>query len=322
MEVAGCRGRSACAGIAIALAASLLGCTAEEAPEPQRPEGGGGWLVLGGATWVGTLELDKDTGRPTDNYCQKEFHASFGRWMHVDSVFLDTEEVKVREYEECVEAGGCPTRPFPFVKDPSFVHFPASLDLEAAEAYCAYRNGRLPTYGEMARAASGGSIYPVARNLYDLWLECEYWNFSRPECKDLASRTYGLQFVENYEMPLGPNVKSRPDDDLVVHDLSPFGHWGLFGGQAEWTSSRMAADSAEVMVGCELPVVIEDPETYTKMEGDVEAQNMLFAPGWAMAFPVYANGVLPDYLHPILPRNFPGYGAFFGARCAYDPVYE
>ena len=100
--------------LGVLCAAVASGCSDQE---PVVPSGRGGTWVPGGPAWVGTLELDKDTGRPTENYCQDEFHASFGRWMQVEGVFLDADEVSVRDYERCVENGGCPERPFRYVVD-------------------------------------------------------------------------------------------------------------------------------------------------------------------------------------------------------------
>src|SRR5688572_3102293 len=64
------------------------------------------------------------------------------RSVEISTFYVDMQEIKVREYQECVEAKVCPPSPLKGVSPDEIAR---GLDYERALKYCAWRGKRLPT---------------------------------------------------------------------------------------------------------------------------------------------------------------------------------
>jgi formylglycine-generating enzyme required for sulfatase activity len=142
--------------------------------------------------------------------------------VHLSSYWIDRFEVRVADFERCVQAGQCSERPSSEATL-RFDHddYPVSrVSWDDARAYCAFRDARLPTEAEFERAARGmsGRRYP--------WGELfnqRAGNHGR----------FGWDVTEAADgfLELAP-VGSFPAG------ATPEGVYDLAGNVAEWTSDR------------------------------------------------------------------------------------
>jgi formylglycine-generating enzyme required for sulfatase activity len=149
---------------------------------------------------------------------QQPIHA-----VYLNSYYIDAYEVSNALYKACVDANVCQppkdlsstTHPS-YYTDPRFNNYPVvNVNWSEAEAYCQWRDARLPTEAEWEKAARGvgGRTYPWG-NL----LECTYANYL-----DVG----GTQcFVVGDTTPV----------DKYNKGVSPFGVYGLVGNVWEWVS--------------------------------------------------------------------------------------
>lgn len=118
-------------------------------------------------------------------------------------------EVTNAQYRVCVEAGVCPSPAFgEFYNDSRFAQHPVVfVDWFAADVYCTWAGGRLPTEAEWEYAAGGtdGRTFPWGEEA-----ECGYGNYS--------GCTQGLT----------TGIGSYPEG------VSPFGVYDLSGNVTEW----------------------------------------------------------------------------------------
>lgn len=139
------------------------------------------------------------------------------RRVWVSTFEIDIREVARDEYQSCVAAGACTPMPrrsrYPG-------DFPAEVKWDQADAYCRWKEKRLPTEAEWERAARGDDerIYP--------------WGDELPTC-DMA----WFQFEPSVPEPI---VCGRPQRLTTVgqfeHDKSPFGILDMAGNAVEWVS--------------------------------------------------------------------------------------
>jgi serine/threonine-protein kinase len=128
--------------------------------------------------------------------------------------YIDVYEVTNDSYKACVDAGACaaPKEKFSnthpdYYGNPEFGRYPVLMvDWQAAQNYCAWRGGRLPTEAEWEKAARGDQElhYPWGR-----LLNCDKANYS--QCVQDTSE-----------------VGSYPDS------ASPYGLYDLAGNVMEW----------------------------------------------------------------------------------------
>jgi len=101
---------------------------------------------------------------PADGECDKDERPR--REINLDAFYLDVHEVTVAEYRQCVEAGKC--EPIKVSEDKEEAewynwnskeredHPINAVDWNNANAYCAWRDKRLPTEVEFEKALRGG----------------------------------------------------------------------------------------------------------------------------------------------------------------------
>ena len=151
--------------------------------------------------------------------------------VYLNSFYIDTLEVTNRQYEDCVEAGGCkpPFRtdccsldqqtPRPvYFGDPKFDQYPVTwLSWTQGKTYCTWRGARLPTEAEWEKAARGtdartypwGNDDPTPNRLSFTWKPGEF-GFKSP---------YGTMPVGSYQL-----------------GASPYGILDMAGNVYEWVS--------------------------------------------------------------------------------------
>lgn len=127
----------------------------------------------------------------------------------LDAYYIYQFEVTNTQYRLCVDAGTCPAPAFgEFYNDVRFSQHPVVfVNWFAAEAYCAWAEGRLPSEAEWEYAARGadGRTFPWGEAA-----ECGYGNYS--------GCTQGLT------MPIGS----------FAEGVSPWGVFDLSGNATEW----------------------------------------------------------------------------------------
>lgn len=146
--------------------------------------------------------------------------------VHLSSYWIDRFEVRVADYERCVEVGRCGPRPTSEgTRQLDRPDFPVSrVTWNDAQDYCAFRGSRLPTEAEFERAARGleGRRYPWG-DLWNPWASNHGrfgWDVTDP----------GDGFAEL--APVGS----------FAAGATPEGVYDLGGNVAEWTSDRYAPE--------------------------------------------------------------------------------
>jgi sulfatase modifying factor 1 len=156
----------------------------------------------------GKLKMGRDDGKKSEAPAHE---------VTVKDFFIDTREVTVAAYRECVAAKKCPEP-----TDDEFCNFHKKdrdnhpincVDFKSAEAFCAFAGKRLPTEQEWERAARGddGRKYP--------------WGAEEPNMDLLCWK--------RLKEKLGTcEVSSRPKG------ASPYGVLDMAGNVNEWTSRQ------------------------------------------------------------------------------------
>jgi hypothetical protein len=168
-----------------------------------------------------------------------------------------------------------------------------------AEAFCAWRGGRLPSLAEMGRAEHGGAVAVMNADLTQLWRDCAAAPQPAPppepkpeKCGEIWERIYG---------------ESTPVRDWEL-DRGPYGHYDLALSALEFTMTHMwdSKDELEALCSLSLNPDTIDPKTLgsgrnmgfrhgVNLDSDVvEGEGV----GWAITGDPLEGGV----------------------RCAYDPI--
>jgi formylglycine-generating enzyme required for sulfatase activity len=149
----------------------------------------------------------------------------------LDAFYMDLYETSTSQYKECVTAGFClrpwtdtsATRPGYF-SNPEFADYPViHVDWNMANAYCEWRDKRLPTEAEWEKAARGedGLTYPWGNEFDGSRL-----NFCDVNCLNFPNTDYDDSYndtapVDTY--PLGVSV---------------YGIYNLAGNVREWVQDE------------------------------------------------------------------------------------
>jgi len=148
----------------------------------------------------------------------------------LSNFYIDKFEVTNQNYQACVEDLGCelPKNTIYYVL-PSYGNHPAVyVTWEMADAYCEWRDARLPSEAEWEKAARGtnSSVYPwgilfkrSAANYCDTG--CEY-SYADSSWSDGYARTAPVGTYED--------------------GISPYGAYDMAGNVAEWVADWYAAD--------------------------------------------------------------------------------
>jgi hypothetical protein len=119
------------------------------------------------------------------------------------------------------------------------------LDPPMADAFCAWRGGRVPSLAELGRAEHGAAVAVVNEALTELWLDCA----AEPkpaECATIYDRVYN-----NWPVP----IRSWELDQ------GPFGHYDLAGSVVEVTMTNVWSNQEEDDALCTLHDSV-DPRTF------------------------------------------------------------
>jgi len=157
--------------------------------------------IAGGSVLLGPTDWDGASVRPARIVTVRTFH-------------IDQAEVTEHRYAECARAGMCKARPADV--EPGL---PVSgIDAEAAERFCAFAGGRLPTSAEWIFAASGeeGRRFP--------------WGAHGLVCRRAA---YGRESGPCSEGAKGPDLAG-----IRSEGKTPAGVLDLAGNVAEWTKDE------------------------------------------------------------------------------------
>ncbi len=148
--------------------------------------------------------------------------------VQIGSFFLDAREVSQADFDECTQAGRCPrlTQRWDMGEQPA-----SGVTLQAAESFCEWRGGRLPTIDEWMYAARGHDdprLYP--------------WGDAPPVEADRHRASFGAmgrrdrrgssEDGHRYAAPVGA-FESRIQ--------TPFGAANQAGNMREWTATKSGA---------------------------------------------------------------------------------
>jgi len=226
-------------------------------------------------------------------------------WVVVSGFYLDTDETSAACYDECVSRDGCAPRTYERAAKLS-----ASLTRDEAEAFCDFRGGRLPTFAELSLAATAGALSIGQRELLERWIRCEdlfQSGFLSSNCQPLRARLFDYTASNGLDQPA-----QRAD----ASDVGPYGHFDLFGGLIERTSTQFALPEEVQASWCD-SADMSDPGTFGS------GNHLGFHPAVRLEDGIGIN--LPDSFHfsssgPFQDESYEGEtDLFYGARCAYDP---
>lgn len=171
-----------------------------------------------------------------DSLCEKDEATKGGVSVHVKKFRIDTYEVSVGEYQQCVKQRRCQT-PDTHQKN-KYCNYGANerkqhpvncIDWQHALEYCQWKGGRLPYEAEWEKAARGGSktAYP--------------WG-SKVNCKQAIvddGKTFG-------------SVPDEPDGcgedrtwPVGSRKANAFGLYDMHGNAGEWTANWYAPEAIE-----------------------------------------------------------------------------
>lgn len=264
-------------------------------------------VVPEGDAYIGFFEVSSDhevTGVTCDDPVWPTLPAA--KRLSVPGFYLDEDEVTNACYAYCVNEGACAAPPQHDGEakwdGAEVANFPVSATFETAQAYCAWRGGRLPSSAELARASHGDAANVTNEVEFERMVSC--WQETGADdstCELIRS----LAYVEQHPHAI------RTDDA----DVGPFGHWDLFASRCDVTQSRFPTGDEERKAFCALPDGSLDAKTYGSgyAAGFCPAQSML------KAFP--GSSLDNVFTSSLSLGSTPGVDVFVdGVRCAFDPV--
>lgn len=168
-----------------------------------------------------------------DPKCEKDEGPGGGTPVTVPAFAIDSHEVTVAAYRECMEAGKC-ERPKDHARN-KYCNLDAEgrddhpincVDWDQAVAYCSFKGGRLPLEAEWEKAARGGTETP-----YPWGAEVNCSHAVLDEVSPEASDREPDGCFSDATLPVG----SRP--------ANAFGLYDMHGNAGEWTANWYAPDA-------------------------------------------------------------------------------
>lgn len=277
-------------------------------------------IVPHGRAWVGMFLINAAGLSSLDSFDNPNCYVGGGMPAHpfaVAAFFLDVDEATNGCYQHCVRSGACAApvpiedSAFPSWDDPGRSDWPVIVDHARAEAFCGWRRGRLPSAAELTRASHGDAESIAGPGFIEQWRLCFNQKFESPECQRLHARALPD------DHPVEP-IRSYPDDQ------GPFGHFDLFGSQADLTLSLPPRMDAEHTAYCAYAVDAPDPKTFGTPGADPlwfefsPSESLLSKGDLINAKPAGWNAIVSAVRvdRDALGRRHP---YVQGVRCAYDP---
>ncbi len=274
-------------------------------PNVQQDEGCPELLVVpAGDAWVGSFRVDEAfslSPLPCDGCClgSKRFR--------VPGVYVDSDEITNACYAHCVDDGSCtppPASDGPAWDSMPMADFPVAATIRTAEALCAWRGGRMPSVGELARASHGATVGVTTMESFERTRAC--WEARRDGDGETSVCDY-LKTRGSVQLFPGP-VRDAPGD------VGPFGHRDLFGSRCDLTATSWQLTDTESDAYCAREDGSTDPGTF----GSDLTYRARFCPATILdsALPWAPGGALIDATAFNMAGDLPD----AGIRCAFDPV--
>lgn len=156
-----------------------------------------------------------------------------------------------------------------------------------------------------------GNLVPYEcpeQNLAHGWLACDDIFWQSEACDSLAWRAAPFALGAKERRGILP-IRSDP------RDVGPYGHWDLYGSQAEYTGTFSYASVS----WCSFPSWFFEPPT--EPNGYGEAGRFIHAPAWGFASRTPLRNPFRDVLGYWVFRNSSPLGSH-GGRCAYDAEWK
>jgi len=266
-------------------------------------------VVGGGSVYVGAWVFDVSTSTfGPDPGCDAQHPGN--KRLTVATFWMMAEPATNDCYSECVKEGACaaPTHdiadpdPRPWT-DVERAEQPVYVDHDAADTFCKWMGGHLPSLAQLLRATQGDAQKPGVGALTDAAIQCFlHPNPSSQVCGQIASMD--LANPNNGLYPVG----------RVLEDTGPYYHRDLFGEGWEWT--RTGADFTDPQF-CSLADGAPDPVTFAGGTQVIDVQWATMVQAALVASK--DGGTNPPQIWPgdVNPTTV-GYQNIF--RCAFDSV--
>jgi formylglycine-generating enzyme required for sulfatase activity len=140
--------------------------------------------------------------------------------VNLEAFWIDQTEVTNAQYQKCVQAGACRVQGTDGYDPQGAPEFPVAATWAAAQSYCRWAGGRLPSEAEWEKAARGtdARIYP--------------WGDEEPDCTRANHDSLRQGFCFAGLAPVGSTPAGA----------SPYGVLDMVGNAEEWVNDWYAAD--------------------------------------------------------------------------------